>query len=109
LHVSDLADDNLAEVELGSSPPNHRKPWTRSDDEQLRELMRANTPASLIGQKLGRTPEAVQERMRMIGSRSKSSNPGALPNLWRSVYHGRRDDDDSAPGQQESDSDDGAE
>jgi hypothetical protein len=100
--------NNLAEVELGSSPPNHRKPWTRSDDEQLRELMWANTPASLIGQKLGRTREAVQERMRMIGLRSKSSYPGELSTLWRSVHHGRRDDD-SAPGQQESDSDDEAE
>jgi hypothetical protein len=71
--------------------------------------MWANTPASLIGQKLGRTAEAAQERMRMIGLKSKSPNPGALPTLWRSVHHGRRDANDSAPGQQESDSDDEAE
>jgi hypothetical protein len=47
--------------------------------------------------------------MRMIGLKSKSPNPGALPTLWRSVHHGRRDANDSAPGQQESDSDDEAE
>jgi len=85
------------EVELGSSPPNHRKPWTRGDDEQLRELMWTDTPASLIGEKLGRTAEAVQERIRMIGLRSKSSNPGALPILRRSAHHGRRGDEDPAP------------
>jgi hypothetical protein len=44
----------------------------------------------------------------MIGLRSKSSYPGELSTLLRSVHHGRRDDD-SAPGQQERDSDDEAE
>lgn len=41
---------------------NHGKYWSDDDVDQLRELARGNTPTRVIGLRLGRTPEAVENK-----------------------------------------------
>jgi hypothetical protein len=43
-------------------PTNHGKPWTATQDKQLKELARANTPTRVIGLKMGRTEGSVRSR-----------------------------------------------
>lgn len=43
-------------------PKNHGKPWTSADVQQLKQLAKANTPTRVVGLKLGRTPDAVQQK-----------------------------------------------
>lgn len=47
---------------MAKDPTNHGKPWTNKDVSQLSKLADQNTPTRVIGLKLGRTPEAVQQR-----------------------------------------------
>jgi hypothetical protein len=47
--------------------PNHNKPWTPTQDRQLRELARGNTPTGLLAYKLGRTEDAVRAHASDIG------------------------------------------
>jgi hypothetical protein len=42
-------------------PPNHGKTWTPTEMKKLEKLVDQNTPTRIIGLKLGRTPEAVQQ------------------------------------------------
>ncbi|MBP9702113.1 hypothetical protein KBD69_00350 [Candidatus Woesebacteria bacterium] len=56
------------------SPKNNNKPWTSSQESQLRSLVRQNTPTRVIGLKLGRTPDAVQSRAGHIGVSLKPTN-----------------------------------
>ncbi len=41
---------------------NSGKPWTSRDVQQLKELVRGNTPTRVIGLKLGRTEDAVRSK-----------------------------------------------
>jgi len=41
---------------MAKAPPNHRKEWMKGDDQQLRKLIREDTPTRAMGLKLGRTP-----------------------------------------------------
>lgn len=56
------------------APKNNNKPWTSSQESQLRSLARQNTPTRVIGLKLGRTPDAVQSRASQIGVSLKPTN-----------------------------------
>jgi len=47
---------------MAKEPKNHGKPWTNSDVQQLKQLAKANTPTRVLGVKLGRTPDAVQQK-----------------------------------------------
>ena len=47
---------------MPKEPKNHGKDWTPTDIRQLKQLARENTPTRVMGLKLGRTPEAVQQK-----------------------------------------------
>ncbi len=59
---------------MDKTPPNHGKDWTPGDDRQLRQLIRDNTPTRVMGLKLGRTPQAVQQHANQIGLSTKPTN-----------------------------------
>lgn len=46
---------------------NTGKPWTATDDKQLRQLANENTPTRVIGLKLGRTEDAIYSRASQEG------------------------------------------
>lgn len=47
---------------MSKAPKNHGKHWSSDDIEQLRDLAEENTPTRVIGLKLGRTPDAVENK-----------------------------------------------
>ena len=59
---------------MAKKPSNHQKPWTGVQEQQLRKLVRENTPTRVMGLKLGRTPEAVQQHANEIGLSTKPTN-----------------------------------
>jgi hypothetical protein len=44
---------------MSKSTRNSGKPWSSSDNAQLRKLANQNTPTRVIGLKMGRTADAV--------------------------------------------------
>lgn len=44
---------------MAKTPPNHGKPWTKHDVQQLGQFAKGNTPTRIIALKLGRTPASV--------------------------------------------------
>jgi hypothetical protein len=59
---------------MAKTPSNHRKEWTKTDNQQLRQLIRENTPTRVMGLKLGRTPETVQQHANDLGLSTKPTN-----------------------------------
>ena len=59
---------------MAKTPSNHGKSWTPSDNKQLKELARGNTPTRIIGLKMGRTPDAVQSHASEVGLSLKPTN-----------------------------------
>ena len=59
---------------MAKIPSNHGKSWTPSDNKQLKELARGNTPTRIIGLKMGRTPDAVQSHASEVGLSLKPTN-----------------------------------
>jgi hypothetical protein len=59
---------------MAKTPSNHGKPWSTSDNQQLRRLIAENTPTRVMGLKLGRTPEAVQQHANGLGLSTKPVN-----------------------------------
>ncbi len=59
---------------MAKTPTNHGKSWSPSDDNQLQQLAKGNTPTRVIGLKMGRTPSAVQSHASEIGLSLKPSN-----------------------------------
>lgn len=47
---------------MANEPKNHGKPWSNSDVQQLKQLAKANMPTRVLSLKLGRTPDAVQQK-----------------------------------------------
>jgi hypothetical protein len=47
---------------MAKKPGNHGKDWTSADVKQLKQLAKENTPTRVMGLKLQRTPEAVQQK-----------------------------------------------
>ena len=43
-------------------PTNQGKAWTPTQETQLKQLAKGNTPTRVIGLKMGRTPGAVQAK-----------------------------------------------
>lgn len=50
------------------------KVWSAKDTKQLQSLAKANTPARVIGLKLGRTEEAVRSKASVLGISLKPTN-----------------------------------
>ncbi|MEZ5937797.1 MAG: hypothetical protein R3C52_06210 [Hyphomonadaceae bacterium] len=44
-------------------------PWTNAQDEELRRLVRSNTPLADIARTLSRTPETVASRIHELNAR----------------------------------------
>jgi hypothetical protein len=59
---------------MSRKPTNHGKQWTRSNEAQLRELARENTPTRVMGIKLGRTPDAIYAKASDLGVSLKPTN-----------------------------------
>ena len=59
---------------MAKTPSNHGKSWTPSDNKQLKELARGNTPTRIIGLKMARTPDAVQSHASEVGLSLKPTN-----------------------------------
>lgn len=59
---------------MAKTPKNHHQPWRPGDDQQLRKLIRENTPTRVMGLKLERTPAAVQQHANDIGLSTKPVN-----------------------------------
>jgi hypothetical protein len=47
---------------MAKTPINHGKPWTPSDNAQVRKLANENTPTRVMGLKLGRTEASVRSQ-----------------------------------------------
>ncbi len=47
---------------MAKKPENSGKQWSSDDVRKLEQLAKENTPTRVIGLKLGRTPEAVQQK-----------------------------------------------
>lgn len=59
---------------MAKTPSNHGKAWTPTGNQQLKTLADGNTPTRVIGLKLGRTPDAVQQHASEIGVSLKPTN-----------------------------------
>jgi hypothetical protein len=59
---------------MAKQPAKHRQTWTRGDNQQLKKLIRENTPTRVMGIKLERTPEAVQQHANELGLSTKPVN-----------------------------------
>jgi hypothetical protein len=59
---------------MSKSNRNSGKPWTASDQKQLHDLAKQNTPTRVIGLKMGRTPSAVQSQASKQGTSLKPTN-----------------------------------
>jgi hypothetical protein len=55
-------------------PKNHRAPWTRTDDAELRKLAKQNTPTPLIAHKMQRTEDAIRAHASEIDLSLKPTN-----------------------------------
>lgn len=59
---------------MAKSTRNTGKPWTSAEKQELRDLARQNTPTRVIGLKLGRTPDAVQNQASKQGTSLRPTN-----------------------------------
>ena len=59
---------------MPKSTRNTGKPWSTSDRAQLKSLAKGNTPAGVIGLKLGRTETAVRSQAARQGVSLKPTN-----------------------------------
>lgn len=59
---------------MGVSTRNTGKPWTGSQESQLRDLANRNTPTRVIGLKEGRTEAAVRAKAGELGISLKPTN-----------------------------------
>ncbi len=55
-------------------PDNKGKHWTAQQERDLRQMARENTPTRVMGLKLGRTADAVQNKASEIGQSLKPTN-----------------------------------
>lgn len=55
-------------------PDNKGKHWTPQEKQAIRQMARENTPTRVMGLKLGRTPEAVQQKASNMGVSLKPPN-----------------------------------
>lgn len=59
---------------MAKTPENHRDPWKKTGDQQLRKLAKENTPTPLIAWKMQRTEAAVRNHAADIGVSLKPTN-----------------------------------
>lgn len=59
---------------MAKVPANNGKHWTPADIKQLKQLAKENTPTRVMGLKLERSPEAVQQKASQEGISLKPTN-----------------------------------
>ncbi len=59
---------------MPKTPKNSGKTWTPSENKELRRLVKENTPTRVMGLKLDRSPEAVQQHANDLGLSTKPTN-----------------------------------
>jgi hypothetical protein len=59
---------------MSKPPKNHGKPWTRTDNAELRRLAKQNTPTPLIAYKMQRTEDAIRAHASEIDLSLKPTN-----------------------------------
>lgn len=59
---------------MAKQPKNHGKLWSPSDNKQLKDLAKGNTPTRVIGLKMGRTPEAIYSKANELNVSLKPTN-----------------------------------
>lgn len=59
---------------MAKTPPNHGKPWTPTQNAQLRREAAQNTPTRVLGLHLGRTPGSVYTQASELGISLKPTN-----------------------------------
>jgi hypothetical protein len=59
---------------MPKQPANYGKQWTSAQDKQLKKLIKENTPTRVMGIKLERTPEAVEQHANDLGLSTKPTN-----------------------------------
>jgi hypothetical protein len=59
---------------MAKTPSNHGKQWSPQDETQLKTLIQQNTPTRVMGLKLGRSAEAVQQKANDLGLSTKPTN-----------------------------------
>lgn len=59
---------------MSKSTRNTGKAYTPADVKQIQQLAKQNTPTRVIGLKLGRTPEAIQQKASQEGISLKPTN-----------------------------------
>lgn len=52
---------------MAKTPKNQGKQWTPAENQQLRKLIKENTPTRVAGLKLNRSPGAVQQHANDLG------------------------------------------
>jgi hypothetical protein len=78
--TSDVADNLVSSPEdderndMAKTPKNQGKEWTPADNQQLRKLIKENTPTRVAGLKLDRSPGAVQQHANDLGLSMKPVN-----------------------------------
>lgn len=70
------ASSNLKD--MAKTPSQHRKPWTPTDDRQLKKLAKGNTPIGLIAYDLQRTEAAVRSHASEMKVSARTDKPLAL-------------------------------
>jgi hypothetical protein len=55
-------------------PSRAGKPWTPAEEQRLRDLAAGNTPTRVMGLKLGRSEDAVQDHASELGVSLKPTN-----------------------------------
>lgn len=56
------------------TPTNQNKEWTKPNIVEMKKLIKSNTPTRIMGLKLGRSPEAVQQEANKLGLSTKPVN-----------------------------------
>ena len=59
---------------MAKKPTNHGKAWSPSENKQLRDLAKGNTPTRVIGLKMGRTEDAIQSQASKTNTSLKPVN-----------------------------------
>lgn len=59
---------------MPKKPAKQGKAWSASDNQQLKKLIKENTPTRVMGLKLDRSPGAVQSKANDLGLSTKPTN-----------------------------------
>lgn len=59
---------------MAKTDKNTGKQWSKSDEKQLKDLAKHNTPTRVIGLKIGRTESSIYSKASILGISLKPTN-----------------------------------